>query len=207
MQWWFSEPVVQTAAQLPAAPVVWNYDPPTVDGRRRPYGQGCNIWKLDALKDLAVYYREFGIGLFAYRALRWQSGQLGGHSPPRIQSNLAQLDRLWILKRDALLKNTEFFTCRLPSAACVALRQSRLRQIFSLVKVVLRAQRIAIFVSSKSPNLTCYSTKHCRTAARRSGRSFIIFVDDLRLRKMTMPLKPVVLRELTARPQRFSCHF
>jgi len=29
------------------------------------------------MEDLAVYYREFGTGLFVYRALRWQSGQQG----------------------------------------------------------------------------------------------------------------------------------
>jgi len=65
----------------------------------------------DAMEDLAVYYREFGTGLFVYRALRWQSAA-SGHSPPR--SSSTQLIG-YESQQDALLKNTEFLLAGYPA--------------------------------------------------------------------------------------------
>lgn len=195
---------VQTAAHLPVAPVVWNYDPPSViDASRTPLRarlQQMENWA-DALKDLAVYYREFGIGLFAYRALRWQSGQLVGISHP----DPVQLVQLigYESQRDALLKNTEFLLAGYP-ALHVLLYGSRGSGKSSLVKGLLheysdRNLRLIEVAKSDLKDLPAIVEQ-----LRGVPLKFIIFVDDLSFEEdddSFKALKVVLEGNLTARPQ------
>jgi len=121
------------------------------------------------MKDLAVYYREFGIGLFAYRALRWQSAASGIPTP--IQSKLAQLIG-YESQQDALLKNTEFFACT-PALHCCGSGKS------SLVKGLLheysdRNLRLIEVAKSDLKDLPAIVEQ-----LRGVPQKFIIFVDDL----------------------------
>jgi predicted AAA+ superfamily ATPase len=193
---------VQTAAGLPVAPVVWNQDP-AVDAIMTPLRarlQQLDNWA-DAMEELAVYYREFGTGLFVYRALRWQSGQLVGIPHP----DPVQLTQLigYESQRDALLKNTEFLLAGYP-ALHVLLYGSRGSGKSSLVKGLLHEYsdsnlRLIEVAKSDLKDLPAIVEQ-----LRGVPQKFIIFVDDLSFEEdddAFKALKVVLEGNLTARPQ------
>jgi predicted AAA+ superfamily ATPase len=195
---------VQTAAKLPVAPVVWNHDPAGVGAIRqvplRARLQQLDNWA-DALEELAACYREFGTGLFAYRALRWQSGQLVGIPYP----DPVELTQLigYESQRDALLKNTEFLLAGY-RALHVLLYGSRGSGKSSLVKGLLHEYsdlhlRLIEVAKSDLKDLPAIVEQ-----LRDVPQKFIIFVDDLSFEEDNdafKALKVVLEGNLTARPQ------
>ena len=194
---------VQAATGLPVAPVTWNHEPAEIEGimtHLRARLQQLGNWA-DVLEELAAYYREFGIGLFAYRALRWQSGQLVGIGHP----DPVQLNQLagYEYQRDALLKNTEFLLAGYP-ALHVLLYGSRGSGKSSLVKGLLnesgnRNLRLIEVAKSDLKDLPTIVEQ-----LRGVPQKFIIFVDDLSFEEdddAFKALKVVLEGNLTARPQ------
>nr|WP_250121249.1 ATP-binding protein [Chroococcidiopsis sp. CCMEE 29] len=195
--------LVKTAADLPAAPVAWNYDSKGVAVHEMPLReklQQLENWA-DALEDLAAYYREFGTGLFAYPALRWQSGQLVGipHPDPVQLNQLAGYE----YQKNALLKNTEFLLAGYP-ALHVLLYGSRGSGKSSLVKGLLHRYsnchlRLIEVAKSDLKDLPTIVEQ-----LRDLPQKFIIFVDDLSFEEdddAFKALKVVLEGNLTARPQ------
>ena len=194
---------VQAATGLPVEPVTWNHQPAEIEGITTPLRvrlQHLDNWA-DALEDLTAYYREFGIGLFVYRALRWQSGQLVGIEHP----DPVQLNQLagYEYQRDALLKNTEFLLAGYP-ALHVLLYGSRGSGKSSLVKGLLnessnRNLRLIEVAKSDLKDLPTIVEQ-----LRDIPQKFIIFVDDLSFEEdddAFKALKVVLEGNLTARPQ------
>ena len=193
---------VQAAAQLPVAPVAWNQDSVGVGAIMSPLRarlQQLDNWA-DALEELAAYYQEVGTGLFTYRALRWQSGQLVGISHP----DPVQLTQLigYESQRDALLKNTEFLLAGYP-ALHVLLYGSRGSGKSSLVKGLLneysRNLRLIEVAKSDLKDLPAIVEQ-----VRGVPQKFIIFVDDLSFEEdddAFKALKVVLEGNLTALPQ------
>jgi predicted AAA+ superfamily ATPase len=186
---------VQTAAGLSVAPVAWNQESIMMPLRAKL--QQMEDWA-DALEDIAAYYREFGAGLFAYRALRWESGQLVGIRHP----DPVQLNELvgYESARDALLKNTEFLLAGYP-ALHVLLYGSRGSGKSSLVKGLLheygdRNLRLIEVAKSDLKDLPAIVEK-----LRIVPQKFIIFVDDLSFEEDDDAFKVVLEGNLTARPQ------
>ena len=188
---------VQATAQLPVAPVAWNQDSV---GAGHAFLLQKSDWA-DALEELAGYYRENGTGLFAYLALRWQSGQLVGIDyPDPIQ--VTEL-RGYESQRDALLKNTEFLLAG-ARALHVLLYGSRGSGKSSLVKGLLhkyadRNLRLIEVSKSDLKDLPVIVEQ-----LRHSPQKFIVFVDDLSFEEdddAFKALKVVLEGNLTARPQ------
>ncbi len=191
---------VQTALDLPVAPVFW--DPLQKGGKtdESPL-QKFNNWT-DALEDLATYYRKFGTGLFGeYRALRWQSGQLAGIAQP----DLVQLTELvgYESQKETLLKNTEFLLAGY-SALHVLLYGGRGSGKSSLVKALLdrysnRGLRLLEVAKSDLQDLPVIIEQ-----LRGAPQKFILFVDDLSFEEdedTYKALKVLLEGSLTARPQ------
>ena len=185
---------VQATTGLPVAPVAWNHEPAGVGLQQLGW--------VDALEELAAYYREFGTGIFAeYRALRWQSGQIVGipHADPVQLNQLAGYEA----QRNALLKNTEFLLAGY-SALHVLLYGSRGSGKSSLVKGLLndygnRNLRLIEVAKSDLKDLPAIVEQ-----LRGAPQKFIIFVDDLSFEEdddAFKALKVVLEGNLTARPQ------
>ncbi len=196
---------VQVASDLPVAPVAWNYEPATVhildELPLRASLQQLDNW-VDALEELAAYYREFGTGIFAqYRALRWQSGQMVGilHPDP------VQLNQLvgYEFQRDVLLNNTEFLLAGYP-ALHVLLYGSRGSGKSSLVKALLNEygnQNLRLIEVAKSD---LKDLPEIAEQLRSVPQKFIIFVDDLSFEEdddAFKAFKVVLEGNLTAKPQ------
>ena len=188
---------VQATAQLPVAPVAWNQN--SVGSEHALLRQKSD-WA-DALEELAVYYRQYGTGLLAYPALRWQSGQLVGIDYP----DPIQVTQLcgYESQRDALLKNTEFLLAG-ARALHVLLYGSRGSGKSSLVKGLLhkyadRNLRLIEVAKSDLKDLPVIVEQ-----LRGVPQKFIIFVDDLSFEEdddAFKALKVVLEGNLTARPQ------
>lgn len=189
---------VQTASNLPVAPVSWNALQKVETINQLPL-QNDN-WA-DALADLATYYREFGTGLFAeYQALRWQSGQLVGIAQP----DLIQLTELvgYESQKETLLKNTEFLLAGYP-ALHVLLYGSRGSGKSSLVKALLHKYRRGLrLIEVAKSDLKDLSTIIEQLWG--APQKFILFVDDLSFEAdedTYKALKVLLEGNLTARPQ------
>ena len=190
---------VQATAALPVAPIAWNHEPVGREAIRVKL-QHLDNWA-DALEELAAYYQEFGTGLFAYRALRWQLGQLVGIEYP----DPVQLSELvgYESQRDALLKNTDFLLAGYP-ALHVLLYGSRGSGKSSLVKGLLnqysdRPLRLVEVAKSDLKDLPKIVEQ-----LRDVPQKFIIFVDDLSFEEdddAFKALKVVLEGNLTARPE------
>ncbi|MEA5504537.1 ATP-binding protein [Halotia wernerae UHCC 0503] len=199
---------VQAVAHLPVSPVVW-YQEQNGMGLMKQYPEMTTTasWQqlenwADAVEELAVYYRQFGTGLFAkYRALRWQTGQFVGIRYP----DPVKLNALvgYESQRDALLKNTEFLLSG-EAALHVLLYGSRGSGKSSLVKALLdeygncnlRLLEVAKSDLQDLPKIVEYLWG--------VPQKFIIFVDDLSFEEdddAFKALKVVLEGNLTARPQ------
>ncbi|AFY31437.1 protein of unknown function DUF815 [Calothrix sp. PCC 7507] len=203
---------VQTVAHLPVSPVVWYLEQEGLEietGLIKQYREAATVASLqqldnwaDGVEDLAVYYRQFGTGLFAeYRALRWQGGQFIGIPHP----DQVKLDALvgYESQQDALLKNTEFLLSG-EAALHVLLYGSRGSGKSSLVKALLNEYgdgnlRLVEVAKSELKNLP-----EIVEQLREVPQKFIIFVDDLSFEEdddAFKALKVVLEGNLTARSQ------
>ena len=195
---------VQTASQLPVAPIPWHQDQDVGAEASVPLQtklQQLENWA-DAVEVLAAYYQQFGTGLFAqYRAFRWQLGKLTGIAHP----DPVQLRELvgYELQKEALVKNTEFLLAGY-SALHVLLYGSRGTGKSSLVKGLLnkyseRGLRLIEVAKSDLNDLPAIVEK-----LRGVPQKFIIFVDDLSFEEdddAFKALKVVLEGNITARPQ------
>ncbi|MBE9189280.1 ATP-binding protein [Gloeocapsopsis crepidinum LEGE 06123] len=188
---------VQVVVGLHKPPVIWHFQ--TKEICEVPFYQTEN-WE-SLVSDLAAYYRKFGTGLFANRALRWQAGQLIRILHP----DTIQLDQLvgYELQKETLLKNTEFLLSGY-SALHVLLYGSRGSGKSSLVKALLnqyRSRNLRLIEVAKSDlkDLPAIVEK-----LRSIPQKFIIFVDDLSFEEdddAFKALKVVLEGNLTARSQ------
>lgn len=185
---------VQQVAELPKMPTVW-----VVEAQAPHFLQQSNNWA-KALPELAQYYRQHGVGLFArFRAFRYSTGQLIGIAVP----DPIQLEELagYDAQREALLKNTEFLLAGYP-ALHVLLYGSRGSGKSSLVKGLLhRYEHLRLIEVGKS-ELT--HLPEIVERLRSLPQKFIIFVDDLSFEEdddAFKSLKVVLEGNLTARPQ------
>lgn len=192
---------VQAKVGLDTAPIVWEpldtaevlisigLDPNTTD------------WA-DLLPGFINHYRQFGVGLFAaYRAFRWQQGELMGVAYP----DPIQLEELigYESQKTALRQNTEALLSGCP-ALHVLLYGSRGSGKSSLVKALLSAY------GAKGLRLLEVSKADLRDLPvivdqlREAPQKFIIFVDDLSFEEdddAYKSLKVVLEGNITARPQ------
>ena len=195
---------VQTASQLPVAPIPWHQNQEV--GRQDSVPLQEKLQQLDdwadAVEVLAAYYRQFGTGLFAqYRALRWQLGQLSGIAHP----DTVELTQLvgYESQQDALVKNTEFLLAGY-TALHVLLYGSRGSGKSSLVKGLLnkyseRGLRLIEVSKSDLKDLPAIVEQ-----LRDVPQKFIIFVDDLSFEEdddAFKALKVVLEGSVTARAQ------
>ena len=186
---------VQTACQLPQAPVVWSLmpDPMPVDL--------SEDWSA-GLDNLVTYYQSQGTGQFGqFRGFRWQQGQLIGVTEPdpiRL-ADLAAYDG----PKDTLVKNTEFLLAGF-NALNVLLYGSRGAGKSSLVKALLNeyADRGLRLIEVAKADL--YDLPAIVEYLRPQPQKFIIFVDDLSFEEdddAFKALKVVLEGGLTRRPQ------
>lgn len=156
----------------------------------------------DAIADLASYYAQHGIGLFArYRALRWQNGRLVGIACP----DPVQLSQIvgYESQKAALIQNTEFLLAGY-SALHVLLYGSRGSGKSSLVKGLLeeyapRGLRLVEVSRSQLSHLP-----EIVEQLRNLPQKFVIFVDDLSFEEddeAFKALKVVLEGSVTARAQ------
>ncbi|AKG22330.1 ATP-binding protein [Calothrix sp. 336/3] len=196
---------VQTVAHLATSPVVWYVEQ---DGVNRPHElamvekfQQTEDWT-EVIEDLAVFYQQYGSGLFAeYTAIRWQNGEFIGVPHP----DTVELEQLvgYETQKATLLKNTEFLLSGQP-ALHVLLYGSRGTGKSSLVKALLnkygdRNLRLVEVTKSELRNLPAIVER-----LRDTPQKFIIFVDDLSFEEdddAFKALKVVLEGNITARPQ------
>ncbi|NEO97159.1 MAG: ATP-binding protein [Symploca sp. SIO2E9] len=195
---------VKLASKLPVAPTTWHHHQdaglPGFASVREKLEQ-LDDWA-DAVSDLAIYYRQYGTGLFAqYQALRWLSGQLVGISHP----DSIKLNELigYQSQQDALVKNTEFLLAGY-QALHVLLYGSRGSGKSSLVKALLQkyAQRGLRLIEVAKSDLKDLPT--IVEQLRDVPQKFIIFVDDLSFEEdddAFKAMKVVLEGSVTQRPQ------
>ena len=156
----------------------------------------------EVLPDLADYYCQAGIGIFAaYHAFRWQNGNFLGiaySDPIRLRSLVG-----YEIPRAALLKNTEALLAGYP-ALNVLLYGSRGTGKSSLVKSLVHeyGDRGLRLIEVGKANLKDLPT--IVEQLRPVPHSFIIFVDDLSFEEddeAFKALKVVLEGSLTARPK------
>lgn len=201
---------VQEFLTLPIAPVAWELSQTAPSAPALAELRALPVWRkfeevqdwAGVLEELAMYYRQAGVGLFAsYQALRWQSGKLTGISYP-------DAIRLYELvgyesQKAALIKNTEALLAGY-SALHVLLYGSRGSGKSSLVKSLLhqygkRGLRLIEVSKADLPDLPAIADQ-----LRESPQKFILFVDDLSFEEdedAYKALKVVLEGNLTARPQ------
>ena len=185
---------VQEASGLPTSPVIWDLETLAIS----PLQKTVN-WE-DALAELAAYYRDNGIGIFAdYRAWRWQSGQFMGIARP----DPVKLDELvgYESQKEILLKNTEFLLAGY-RALHVLLYGSRGSGKSSLVKGLLNYYSKLRLIEVAKSELKDLPTivEHLQVIPQK----FVIFVDDLSFEEdddSFKALKVVLEGNVTARPQ------
>jgi predicted AAA+ superfamily ATPase len=188
-------------AIAPAAPPIWA--PPGIAVDPSAWIQRWTTlddWG-EGVADLAAYYRDQGVGLFAdYRALRWHGGAFHGIAypdPVRLEDLVGYDDQ-----KQVLLRNTEALLAGLP-ALHVLLYGSRGSGKSSLVKALLhhygdRGLRLIEVSKSDLANLVLIVD-----SLRALPQAFIIFVDDLSFEEEEdayKALKVVLEGNLTARP-------
>ncbi|MEI6441947.1 MAG: ATP-binding protein [Nostocales cyanobacterium ELA583] len=194
---------VQMATHLPISPVVWYREPESVgiETSLMMSIPQLDNWS-DAVEDLAVYYQQYGIGLFAqYWAFRWQSGQLVGIPHPDSVKLSTLVGYEW--QKDALVKNTEFLLSG-ETALHVLLYGSRGSGKSSLIKALLneyshRNLRLIEVSKSELPDLP-----KIVELLRGVPQKFIIFVDDLSFEEdddTFKAMKVVLEGNITARPK------
>ena len=196
---------VQIAAHLPISPVVWYREQEELEGEEESSLmdklQELDNWA-DIVPDLAVYYQQFGTGIFAeYQALGWQDGKFIGIAYPD-PVNLNQLVG-YESQRDALVKNTEFLLSG-HVALHVLLYGSRGSGKSSLVKALLnhyshRQLRLLEVAKSNLQDLPKIIQE-----LHLLPHKFIIFVDDLSFEEDNdafKALKVVLEGSIIARPQ------
>lgn len=185
---------VQEVSGLPTSPVIWGLETLAIS----PLQKTAN-WE-DALAELAAYYRDNGIGIFAdYRAWRWQSGQFMGIARP----DPVKLDELvgYESQKEILLKNTEFLLAGY-RALHVLLYGSRGSGKSSLVKGLLNYYSKLRLIEVAKSELKDLPTivEHLQVIPQK----FVIFVDDLSFEEdddSFKALKVVLEGNVTARPQ------
>jgi uncharacterized protein len=191
---------VRVAGQLEAIPPIWYSENPG-ENRELPLHGKLPNWS-NAAENLAVYYRQFGTGLFArYRAFQWRCGELTGIShPDRVTlKELVCCD--W--QRDALVKNTEFLLAGYP-ALHVLLYGSRGSGKSSLVKSMLNEFGDRNLRSIEVSKSDLQDLPLIVDRLRGVPQKFIIFVDDLSFEEdddAFKALKVVLEGNITARPQ------
>ena len=162
---------VQKASQYPDQIIPWQYETSTTS-----LLHGQENWS-EALKELAIYYRQQGTGIFArYRALTWQNEQLQGIACP----DPITLEEIvgYESQKTTLVKNTEFLLAGY-TALNVLLYGSRGSGKSSLVKALLstygdRGLRLIEVTKSQLQYLPQIVAQ-----IRDIPQKFIIFVDDL----------------------------
>ena len=184
---------VQEAAQLTEPLIAWQVPSAVVS----PF-ETDKPWD-DCLPELARYYQENGVGIFAqYRGFRWESLRLQGVSyPDSIQlEELVGYDR----QKQALLQNTEALLAG-HRALNILLYGSRGSGKSSLVKGLSdRYANLRLIEVSKS------ELKHLPKIVeqvRHVPQKFIIFVDDLSFEEdddAFKSLKVVLEGNITAKP-------
>jgi predicted AAA+ superfamily ATPase len=192
---------VQAKAGLETPPLVW--EPLDLATTLTPLGINPNTpdWA-DLLPILSDYYRQFGAGVFAaYRAFRWQQGELIGVAYP----DPIRLEELigYEAQKTALKQNTEALLKGYP-ALHVLLYGSRGSGKSSLVKALLSEY------STQGLRLVEVGKAELRDLPvivdqlRDASQKFIIFVDDLSFEEdddAYKALKVVLEGNITARPQ------
>ncbi len=161
----------------------------------------------NAIQELAAYYRDQGVGLFAqFAAFRWQSnasaaGQLVGiPTPDPIQlSQLVSYEH----PKQQLIQNTEALL-RGYTAQNVLLYGSRGAGKSSLVKALLNEYRDRGLRLIEVPKASLPNLPQILEPLSRAAQKFIIFVDDLSFEdddEDFKALKVVLEGGVTARPQ------
>jgi predicted AAA+ superfamily ATPase len=184
---------VQTGSQIPLDLIPWSEQSTTI------FFDAWENWT-EALEDLAEYYRQHGMGIFArYRALRWQQGKLIGIVHP----DAVQLSEIvgYESQKEILIKNTEFLLTGY-SALHVLLYGSRGSGKSSLIKGLLNQYgdcglRLIEVSKAELKNLPVIVEQLWDVPQK-----FIIFVDDLSFEEdddAFKALKVVLEGSLTAR--------
>lgn len=187
---------VQTACQLPEAPVVWSLVP----AAPMPVDLSTD-WSAGVV-NLMTYYQRHGTGQFGqFHGFRWQQGQLLGIDAPdsiRLQDLAAYDD-----PKATLVKNTKFLLAGF-NALNVLLYGSRGAGKSSLVKALLNeyADRGLRLIEVSKADL--YDLPVIVDYLRTQPQKFIIFVDDLSFEEdddAFKALKVVLEGGLVQRPQ------
>lgn len=186
---------VQTACQLPQAPVVWSLIP-------EPMSVDLSADWSAGLPNLVAHYQNQGTGQFGqFSGFRWQQGKLIGIAEPdtiRLEE-LAAYDEA----KATLVKNTEFLLAGF-NALNVLLYGSRGSGKSSLIKALLNqfAERGLRLIEVAKADL--YDLPAIVEALRAQPQKFVIFVDDLSFEEddeAFKALKVVLEGGLTQRPQ------
>lgn len=197
---------MQQGVALDTAPIAWDTSTATAVVEMRHTA----IWKTLAtssdwaalVEELANHYHQFGTGLFAaYRAFRWQTGQLLGvaHADPIRLTELVGYE----IQKTTIIKNTEALLAGYP-ALHVLLYGSRGSGKSSLVKALLQEygnQGLRLIEVSKAD---LKDLPQIVDRLRDLPQKFIIFVDDLSFEAdddAYKALKVVLEGNITARPQ------
>ncbi len=203
---------VQKAAELTNAPVVPQFPVKGIAsgaGERQDDRTPDLITKFaqtgdwaDLIEPLAAYYQQCGTGIFgAYRAFRWQDGQICGIAYP----DTIRLYELvgYEAQKEALLKNTQALLKGYP-ALHVLLYGSRGSGKSSLVKSLLHQYGQQGLRLIEVPKADLRELPAIVDRLRQTSLKFIIFVDDLSFEEdddAYKALKVVLEGNLTARPQ------
>ncbi|MEL6130198.1 MAG: ATP-binding protein [Cyanobacteria bacterium J06627_3] len=186
---------VQTACQLPIAPVEWSLAPESL-----PISLPTK-WS-DGIPELANYYQRQGIGQFGqFHGFRWHQGKLLGlqKTDPIRLAQLAAYDG----PKATLVKNTEFLLTGF-DALNVLLYGSRGSGKSSLVKALLNEYGHRGLRLIEIAKADLYDLPVVIEHLRHQPQKFIIFVDDLSFEEdddAFKALKVVLEGGITRRPR------